>query len=547
MDTIGRKSLFALTALLTLCCTGGCTSQQKAGTDTGNPATADLGPTIGSLATVRDFEPVVVEGYGLVAGLKGTGSAECPPAIRAYLAREIRRRLPERGTLDVEKFISSLDTAAVLVEAVLPEMPFKNEYFDVKVTALPSTQTTSLAGGGLLPAELRLPGNLGADTRALADAEGPIFIDKIGEARPDRRTGYILAGGKVLDDYKIILELRQSDFRVANGIRNLINGRFGQTTAQAVQPGRVEVMVPAQYRYRVQRFISTVKAMFLTQEPQTTAERIKTLVKRLADAQNRYDCEVALEAIGNQSLGELQVLLDSADEPVRLSAARCMVNLGGDAGGQATGLAVLRRIAMDKGSAYRLEALEAVGAGARKDDAAALARMLLDDDDFSIRLAAYELLRRLDDVTITQEFIGRNFYLEQITRTKHTAIFVSRSGQPRIVLFGAPIRCQENIFIQSPEGDVTVNSAQGQNNVTLIRRHPKRPSVVAQARSSFKLDDVIKALCEEPPKQGDTAGGGLGVSYADAVALLKQMSDKGAVDAEFHAGPLPKIDLNIKK
>jgi len=28
---------------------------------------------------------------------------------------------------------------------------------------------------------------------------------------------------------------------------------------------------------------------------------------------------------------------------------------------------------------------------------------------------------------------------------------------------------------------------------------------------------------------------------------LKQMADKGTVDAEFHAGPLPKIDLNIKK
>ncbi|MEK7992799.1 MAG: HEAT repeat domain-containing protein, partial [Planctomycetota bacterium] len=285
-----------------------------------------------------------------------------------------------------------------------------------------------------------------------------------------------------------------------------------------------------------------VNAMFLTQEPETTAERIRTLVKRLADSQNKYDSEVALEAIGNQSLGGLQVLLNSADEPVRLSAARCTLNLGGDAG-----LAILRRIAMDKGSAYRLEALEAVGAGARRNDTAALARTLLDDDDFSIRLAAYEQLRRLDDVTIAQEFVGRNFYLEQVTRTKRQAIFVSRSGQPRIVLFGAPIHCEDNIFVQSPEGDITVNSAQGQNGVTLIRKHPKRPGVVAQARSSSELDDVIKALCEEPPKEGDSASGGLGVSYADAVALLKQMSDKGAVDAEFHAGPPPKIDLNIKK
>ena len=542
MNTIGRKGVLAAAALLTFCCAGGCAEQQKARADTRNPATADLGPTIGSLVTVRGLEPVAVEGYGLVGGLKGTGSAECPPAIRAYLAREIRRQLPERGTLDVEKFISSPDTAVVLVEGIFPEVPFRNEYFDVKVTALPSTQTTSLEGGGLLLADLKLPGSLGVDTRVLADAKGPVFIDKIGEARPDGRTGYILAGGKVLDEYKIILELRQSDFRLTNAVRNLINGRFGETTARAVQPGRVEVLVPARYRQRRQRFISIVNSMFLTQEPETTAKRIQTLVERLADSQNKYDSEVALEAIGNQSLGGLQVLLNSADEPVRLSAARCTLNLGGDAG-----LAVLRRIAMDRGSTYRLEALEAVGTGARKNDTAALARTLLDDDDFSIRLAAYEQLRRLDDVTITQEFVGRDFYLEQVTRTKRQAIFVSRSGQPRIVLFGAPIHCEDNIFVQSPEGDITVNSAQGQNGVTLIRKHPKRPGVVAQARSSSRLDDVIKALCEEPPKEGDSASGGLGVSYADAVALLKQMSEKGAVDAEFHAGPPPKIDLNIKK
>ncbi|MHC4681562.1 MAG: flagellar basal body P-ring protein FlgI [Planctomycetota bacterium] len=541
MNTMSEKSVLVAAALLMLYSAGGCAERQTSRGDALNLATADLGPTIGSLATVVGPEPIVVEGYGLVGGLKGTGSAECPPAIRTYLAREILRQLPTRGALDVEKFINSPDTAVVHVEGVIPQVSSKNEYFDVKVTALPSTQTTSLEGGGLFPTELKLPGNFGVQTRILADAEGPFFIDKISDTRADTRTGYILAGGKVLDEHKIIVRLDQRDFRLTNTVRNLINGRFGDTTARAVQPARIEVLVPAQYRQRRQRFIAMVKAMFLTQEAGTTAERITMLVRRLAGSEHKYDSEVALEAIGNQSVGGLRTLLDSPDEPVRLSAARCMLNLGSDAG-----LAILRQIAMDEGSPHRLEALESVGAGARRNDAAALARRLLQDGDFRIRLAAYEHLRRLDDVTITQEFIGRNFYLERITRTDHKAIFVSRSGQPCIVLFGVPIYCRDNIFVQSPEGDITVNASTGQDYVTLLRKHPKRPGVVAQARSSFKLDDVIKALCEEPPKEGDS-GGGLGVSYADVVVLLKQMFDKGAVDAEFRAGPPPKIDLNIKK
>jgi len=61
-----------------------------------------------------------------------------------------------------------------------------------------------------------------------------------------------------------------------------------------------------------------------------------------------------------------------------------------------------------------------------------------------MRLAAYEQLRKLDDIAVSQEVIADNFYLEQIVQTPYKSIFVSRSGQPRIVLFGAPIRCSDD-------------------------------------------------------------------------------------------------------
>lgn len=541
MNAIAQKTVLLTAALLLACFAGGCPEQRKYDGAAAGPATAGLGPTIASVATVLVPEPLSVEGYGLVGGLKGTGSAECPPAIRAYLARQIRQQLPAGASLNVEEFISNLDTAAVLVEGIIPEMPMKNEYFDLKVTALPSTQTTSLDGGGLFPAELKMPGRFGVNTRFLADAIGPVFIDKVGDPNADRRTGFVLAGGKVLNDYVVVLALREQDFRLTNRIRNLLNGRFGETTARAVSPGRIEVTIPAQYKQRRQRFVAMVNVTFLTQEPQETAERIKTLVQRLAGTENKYEAEVALEAIGNQCLGNLRPLLDSPDERVRLHAARCMLSLGDD-----EALETLRRMAMDASSAHRLEALDAAALASRRNDAATLARKLLDDGDLQVRLAAYEHLRQLEDVTITQEFIGRTFYLERIAQSSHKLIYVSRSGQPQIVLFGEPISCHDNIFVESPGGDITINAAAGQNQATIIRKHPKRPGVVAQAQSPFDLADIIRTLCQEPPKEGDK-GGGLGVSYADLAVLLKQMCDKGAIEAEFHAGPLPKISPNIKK
>jgi len=217
---------------------------------------------------------------------------------------------------------------------------------------------------------------------------------------------------------------------------------------------------------------------------------------------------IALEAIGNKCLGELGVLLDSPEEPVRFHTARCMLNLGSNAG-----LLGLRQIALKKDSAYRIEALESITAAARRNDAVSISRKLLRDDDFKIRLAAYEQLRKLDDVAIAQEYVGRSFYLERV----------------------------------SENGDIVINAPSGQDYVNIMRKHPERPSVVAQLKSSFEIGDIIRTLCDEPAKEDAKGRGGLGVSYADAAVLLKQMCDKGAVRAEFRAGPMPKIGLNIKK
>jgi len=214
-----------------------------------------------------------------------------------------------------------------------------------------------------------------------------------------------------------------------------------------------------------------------------------------------------------------------------------MLNLGSD-----VGLETLKTIAMDKDSAYRIEALEAITTGARRNDAAAISRRLLRDEDFNIRLAAYEQLRKLDDIAVTRRPIARSFYLEQIAQTPYKTIFVSRSGQSRIVLFGAPILCRDNMFVQSANGEITIDSRAGQKYVTVMRKHPERPTVIGPLRSSLELGDIIQTLCEEPVRRSEKGRIGLGVSYADMIALLKQMCEKGDVEAKFEAGPLPRIE-----
>ena len=527
----GIKTVF-VTAVLVVCSFAGSCGELQSG----SKELKRLGKTIGSLSEVVSTDFIEVEGYGIVGGLRGTGSSECPTRVREYLKQYILKQITDYKT-NIDGFINSRDTAVVRVHGTMSTSVMENRYFDVKVTALPGTQTTSLEGGWLHSTELKLLGRFGMTTQIMAIAKGNIFMDTFNRDEIDKKAGYVLGGGTVFGEYPVGLVLRKPDFTIVNIIRNRLNGRFGPNTAKAKTARQIELNLPAKYGKQKQRFISIVKLMYLGETEEIVKERIKTFVGKLAVAEDMDESEIALEAIGNASLSKLGVLLNSGHEEVRLRAGRCMLNLGSDGG-----LQTLKKIAMGKDSSYRVEALEAITTGANRNDASAISRLLLRDEDFNIRFAAYEQLRELDDIAVTRKPIARSFYLEKITQTGYKTIYVSRSGQARIVLFGSPIVCSDNLFIQSANGEITIDSRSGQKYVSVMRKHPKRPTVVGPLRSSLELGEIIQTLCEEPVKRSEQERIGLGVSYADMIALLKQMCEKGAVEAKFEAGPLPKIE-----
>lgn len=527
----GIKTVF-VTSLLVVCFFAGSCGELQSG----SKELRRLGTTIGSLCEVVSTDFIEVEGYGIVGGLRGTGSGECPPRIRQYLKQSILKQISDYKT-NIDGFINSRDTAVVRVHGTMSTSVMENRYFDVKVTALPGTQTTSLEGGRLYSTELKLLGRFGLVTRVFATARGAVFMDTLNRDEIDKKAGYVLGGGTAIGDYPFGLVLRKPDFIIANIIRNRLNGRFGPNTAKAETARHIELNVPAKYGKQKQRFISMVKLMYLAETEEIIKERIKTFVRKLAVAEDMDESEIALEAIGNESLSKLGVLLNSGHEEVRLRAGRCMLNLGSDGG-----LETLKKIAMDKDSSYRVETLEAITTGANRNDASSISRLLLRDEDFNIRFAAYEQLLQLDDIAVTQRPIAHNFYLEQITQTGYKTIYVSRSGQARIVLFGAPIVCSDNLFIQSANGEITIDSRPGQKYASVMRKHPKHPTVLGPLRSSLELGDIIETLCEEPVKRSEQGRIGLGIFYADMIALLKKMCEKDAVEANFEAGPLPSIE-----
>jgi len=521
----------------------GITAEQAGQADQLILSDQELGLQTGDLVEVSASQPIPVQGYGIVAGLAGTGSTQCPPEIRQSLKQYILRQIPKKQRLDVDEFIRRQDTAVVRILGVIPAVASRGEYFDVRVEALEGTETTSLAGGRLYTTDLAMVVRYGLIERtssSLAVAAGPIFIDNIDGKAVDLRRGYVLAGGKVLDDYGLTLTLREPDYRMAGIIRNRLNERFGEATAEAVSPAVIRLNVPPEYKHRKKQFVTMVKSVHLGKSPELTQKRIRNFIRELAASNDKDRFESALEAIGKQSLAKLPILLNSSNEEVRLRSARCMLRLGSN-----DGLKTLRQIAFDPNSAWRLAAIEAIGTAARRNDAIGQLNRLLADKDFSIRFAAYEQLCRLDDISITRSLIAGDFYLETVSTGTEKAIYVSRSGRPRIVLFGAPMYCTDNLFIESADGDVILNSPEGAKYVSIIRKHPTGQGPLSRPlKSLLQLADIIRTLSGEP---GTKRRPGAGVAYCDTIAILEEMIEKGAVKAEFHPGPKPKIQIIVKK
>ncbi len=519
----------------------GC-GPQKGGGELEKPI--KLGVTVGSLGRLYQRSAVSVRGYGIVAGLAGTGSSECPPALRPELVKYIWKQMPRNVSIDAGKFIDSRDTAVVEIVGVIPPLADRGDSFDVKVQAFSRSQTTSLAGGRLYTVELKEAASFvgfGPYMKSMATAQGPVYVDKLDGDTAKPREGYVLGGGTVSNGVSVLLALYEPNYYTAKAVRDQLQERFGPDTASAPSPSEIVINIPNKYRHDKERFLAMVQMVYLADSEASQLRKIKELVGELTTGDNKQATEMALDAIGRQTLDILVSLLDSKDDDVRFHAARCMLNVGDD-----RAIPALRAFANEPGSARRIPAIEAIGHAARREDAVAILTKLVANEDFDVRYAAYEQLRRLGDISVSQLFVAGEFFVESVISRGPKVVYVSRKDRPRIVLFGSPILCEENIFVETPQRDLMVNALPGARYVSVVRKHAAFPRPVGPLNCMYDVSDLVRTCCENlDVGNRPLVRQGLGASYCDVVVLLKEMCSVGAIKARFEAGPMTDVGKEL--
>lgn len=503
------------------------------------PVQISLDNTIADLARVVESPAVAVRGFGIVAGLFGTGSSECPPQLRQELEKYIWQQIPDAGTINPRRFIDSLDTAVVEVLGVIPPMAVAGQSFDVVVRPLSSTQTTSLAGGHLYTTDLKEMSRFtqfNQYAKTIARAQGPIFADR--STLADEPSWYILGGGYPLSDTNVSLLLNQPNFIAAGAIRNRINERFGAKTANAVSAGEILLFIPEKYRYDKPRFVTMIRQMYLAEHSTLRERRINALIMQLQKEPDKLIPETALEAIGKAALDELAPLLKSDDDALRFHAARCMSNIGDN-----RALPVLREFVFDPQSPWCGDALRTIGRNASLSTADPILLRALAQEDMQFRLIAYETALAAKSSHVSRMLAAGNFFVDRVSCGGPKVIYALRKDRPGIVIFGAPVRCSDNIFLRSDNGEVTLNARPGDKFISVSRTHPNRPRVIGPIASGFELSQLIRAMAESPEqKQGTIDLPGLALPYSQVIELIEKLCANEMIPARFLQGPVTSVD-----
>ncbi|UCD56540.1 MAG: flagellar basal body P-ring protein FlgI [Candidatus Hydrogenedentota bacterium] len=228
------------------------------------PATVQSASKIKDIAFVRGVRSNQLVGYGLVAGLDGTGDGRRIPFTSQMLANMVN----QFGVTFETRQLRAENVAAVMVTAELPPYAKEGTRIDAVVSTIGDAE--SLLGGTLLLTALR-----GADNEIYAVAQGPLSIGGF-ETRA-RRGGQqkhlavgVVPGGAIVEKEVpstivsvgryLTLCLKRADFTNASRIAHAINLHFHQICAEAVDAGTVRVAIPNKYMDDRVAFISEIES-----------------------------------------------------------------------------------------------------------------------------------------------------------------------------------------------------------------------------------------------------------------------------------------------
>ena len=287
---------------------------------------------VSRIKDIADFEGVrdnQLIGYGLIVGLNGTGDN-----IKSvdFAKESLISMLDMNGINARSGQIKAKNVAAVMVTANLPAFARQGSRIDVTVSALGDAK--NLLGGTLIATPLK-----GADGEVYAVAQGTVATGAVSAGNQTQGSSVLkgvptsgrIANGAIVEreiDFDLNsldtmnIALRNPDFTTSRRIADAINAMLGTTAAKALDPGTVNMAIPAAYKENIVDLMTKVEQLQV--QPDATAKVVidegtgivvigkDVKINRLAIAQGNLTIKITDIPLVSQpepfSLGETVVM-----------------------------------------------------------------------------------------------------------------------------------------------------------------------------------------------------------------------------------------------
>jgi flagellar P-ring protein precursor FlgI len=264
---------------------------------------------IGDVCRVKGQEENVLQGLGIVAGLKGTGDGDSPTTRRA-LAQMMqllgsRVGTNAKGEAMIDELKNAKNVALVFVTAKVPAAGAQpGDHVDCIVSA---TSAKSLEGGYLMMTALRGPQP--NDPLVYATAQGMLLVDDLRYPQTARISDGATIEREFQNEYikddkiTLIIDKEFASFETTSEIEQLINqspdfrtpaSSTGEGVAKAKGQDRVEVRIPKIYEKQTEQFVGHVLEMRLTPPSSNNSVIVN---KRLQAVLVGADVEIAPVAV----------------------------------------------------------------------------------------------------------------------------------------------------------------------------------------------------------------------------------------------------------
>jgi hypothetical protein len=491
---------------------------------------------------LMNTDPYTVSGYGLMVGLANTGGNEnTPVTIRNYMIDEMVRHgfnlswVDERYKhMQPERILEDHATSIVTVTAALPPGARHGQRIDVNVEALAGTSTSSLAHGQLYRTGLRIDGanpfRPGGSINEYAAGAGEVTVNALNAADPSTRPsvanslrrGTVMDGGVVVEDRPLWLRLRHPEFPVARQIESRVNQVFqDNTVAKAQDDGFVYIYMPnKRFNGDWQRFTRVVNHIYLNGSPDFVPQKAKELAAAAVQpGAPLEDISYCWEALGSAAQPYIRPLYASSSPDVAFAAARA-----GAAIGDVSAHDVLLAMARSDAHPFQLAAVTALGQLPKSPRVDRMLDSLLDASRSTVRIQAYRILASHEYWKVMSKSVNKRFTLDVIPTDGPGLIYATRSGSPRVALFGKNLAVNLPMTFTAMNMQFTMTSRQ-RDSLTLFYRGNDLPKAIS-AKSGPELQEIVLRL-------GGESKDGFQLGYGDIVGILQSLCDHKDVPAAF--------------